>query len=153
MQTKLKAEFTAKGKSIDDKDVTLLLKAIKGVSYRFDSTINPYEAVVEGKRRWYALRQGPNESPVDFLTYFKYLFELIEHYRGDIADDTVLIDYETTEFKKTLDLVALTDIEVNNAILAYDIPMVVKNKLLAVAFLLRADRARYGDLLRDLRNS
>ena len=36
MQAKLKAEFTAKGKSIDDKDVTLLLKAIKGVSHRFD---------------------------------------------------------------------------------------------------------------------
>jgi len=64
-----------------------------------------------------------------------------------------LIDYDTTEFKKTLDLVALTDVEVNNAILAYDIPTVVKNKLLAVAFLRRADRARYGDLLRDLRNS
>ena len=37
MQAK-KAEFTAKGKSIDDKDVTLILKAIKGVSHRFDST-------------------------------------------------------------------------------------------------------------------
>jgi len=38
MQAKLKAEFTAKSKSIDD-------KAIKGVSHRFDSTTNPYEAV------------------------------------------------------------------------------------------------------------
>jgi len=89
----------------------------------------------EGKRKWYALYQGPNDSPVDFLTYFKYLVELIEHYGCDIADDTVLINYETTEFKKTLDLVALTDDEVSNAILAYDVPTVVKNKLLAVAFL------------------
>ena len=87
------------------------------------------------------------------LRYFKYLVELIEDYGGDIANDTVLINYETAEFKKTLDLVALTDIEINNAILAHDIPTVVKNKLLAVAFLRRADRARYGDLLRDLRNS
>jgi len=87
------------------------------------------------------------------LTYFKYLVELIEHYGGDIVNDTVLINYETTEFKKTLDLVALTDDEVNNAILAYDIPTVVKNKLLAVAFLRRSDRERYGDLLRDLQNS
>jgi len=105
------------------------------------------------KRKWYALHQGPNDCPVDFLTYFQFLVELIEHYGGDIASDSVLIDYETTEFKKTLDLVALTDDKVDNAILAYNIPTVVKNKLLAVAFLRRADRARYGDLLRDLRNS
>ncbi len=123
MHAKLKAEFTTKGKSIDDKDVTLLLKAIKGVSHRFHSTINPYEAVDEGRRKWYALHQGPNDS------------HAIEHYGGDIANDTVLINYETSEFKKTLHLVALTD------------------KLLAVAFLRRADRARYGDFLRDLRNS
>ena len=77
MQVKLKVEFTARGKSIDDKDVMLLLKAIKGVSHRCDSTINPYEAVDEGKRKWYALHQGPNDSPVDFLTYL-YLVELIE---------------------------------------------------------------------------
>jgi len=35
MQAKLKAEFTTKSKSIDDKDVILLLKAIKRVSHRF----------------------------------------------------------------------------------------------------------------------
>ena len=153
MQAKLKAEFTAKSKPIDDKDVTLLVKAIKGVSHHFDSTINPYVAVDEGKRKWYALHQGQNDSPVDFLTYFKYFVELLEHYGGDIANDTVLINYETTEFKKALDLVALTDDEVNNAILAYDIPTVVKNKLLAVTFLRRADRACYGDLLHDLQRT
>ena len=49
MQVKLKSEFTVRSKCIDDKDATLLLKAIKGVSHRFDSTINPYEAVDEGK--------------------------------------------------------------------------------------------------------
>ena len=49
MQVKLKSEFTVRSKCIDDKDVTLLLKAIKGVSHRYDSTINPYEAVDEGK--------------------------------------------------------------------------------------------------------
>lgn len=63
-----------------------------------------------------------------------------------------MIDYRTTEFKKTLDLVALIDNEVNNAILAYDIPTVVINMMLAVVFLRRADRARYGNLFCDLRN-
>ena len=44
MQTKLKAESTAKNKSIDDKDVTSLFTHIREVSHRLDSTINPYEA-------------------------------------------------------------------------------------------------------------
>ena len=64
-----------------------------------------------------------------------------------------MVDNETTEFKKSLDLVILTNDDVNNAILAYDIPTVVNKMLLGVALLRRADRARYGDLLRDLRNS
>ena len=53
-----------------DCDVVKLLKLIRGICFRFDSTVNPYESLDEAMKQWPSIRQGKDESNSDYYHCF-----------------------------------------------------------------------------------
>ena len=101
----------------------------------------------DAKALLYTNKQVHDESNANYLTKFKDMCQVIEHYGGSLCDDQALIDkelvnlvipaYATDEEKEEYRSEAL---------------MLAKKKALAMAFLKRSDKARYIQFLTDLKN-
>ena len=143
MQSKLKStnEFEAMA---DSNDSLGLLQMIKGIAYRFESQSNIYLALDEAKCSFYTYYQGHDESNATYLSKFKDIIQVIEHYGGNIGDDEVLVAEELKKLK--LDSKVTTSSDLSAA------TETAKQKSHAIAFLKRADKHRYGILTTDLAN-
>ena len=100
----------------------------------------------DAKALFYTNKQVHDESDADYLTKFKDICQVIEHYGGNLGDDQALIDEELVNL---VILAYATDKEKEEYRVKARIR--AKNKALAIAFLKRSDKARYGQLLTDLK--
>lgn len=143
MHSKLKST-PAFVKMRDTNDSLELLKTIKGISYKFEAQDNIYMAIDDAKHLYYTYVQGQDETNASYLSKFKNIVEVIQHYGGSVGDDNIFIlnelkkkglDYSTAEAK---DIVEATE--------------QAKSKAQGIAFLKRSDKGRYGLLLTELKN-
>ena len=125
----------------EKEDVIGLLKEIKGISHQFESHENIYDSLYEAKKGLYNFRQQPQDSNSTHLRSFQNLVDVIEHYGGNIADDSALTKYETEYYKKINETASSTKVKER-----------AKNKMLAIMFLKSTDRGRYNKLLSDLKD-
>ena len=79
MKTKLKALKVYEDMS-DDGDSLTLLKEIKGISYRFETRDNIYSSMHDAKAAFYKNKQGKDETNSDYLSRFKDIYQVVEHY-------------------------------------------------------------------------
>ena len=93
MKTKIKALDIFELVS-ENSDSLVLLKETKGISYRFESRDNIYMFMDDAKALFYTNKQVHDESDADYLTKFKDICQVIEHYGGNLGDDQELIDEE-----------------------------------------------------------
>ena len=126
-----------------DGDAASLLKAIKGISYDFESGRSPHESIDETHRKLYVLTQGPLETNAEFLKKFKSLVDVLIYYGGVIGSDPGVIAYERKLEKADASIVKPRSDE--------DMLLYSKNKMIATMFLRRADKTRYWPLIKDLR--
>jgi hypothetical protein len=68
-------------------DGLALIKIIKGIAYKFESQKNLYLALDNAKKAFYIFHQGSEVSTADYMSKFKNVIEVIEHYSGDIGED------------------------------------------------------------------
>ena len=147
MQSKLKSIDA--WKEIESKRNCLkLILEIKGIAYRFESQGYIYLSLDDAKDEFYAYRQGKNESNSDYLTKFKSMLEVINHYGGYFGNDPALVRAEMKRegmnvTRKSYPGNIEYDGMVDNA----------KERASALAFIKRADPARYGKLLIELANN
>ena len=127
-----------------DGDGLALLKAIKNLVYNFQSQKYLSYALDESVRRFYLCTQGRHTTTSAYMEKFQNIVDVIEHSGGSIANHPgVLTQLAET---KRVDIDLLSD---ENLL---KLKKEAQEQNLAVAFLLRADRVRYGRLLEDLEN-
>jgi hypothetical protein len=128
-----------------------LLKAIKGLTFRFDSEKEYEMSLVEAIDKLYQMYQPKDMSNTQFLDKFNNLVDVIEHYGGSVGVHNKITEgilakhtggvYDSVNWK-----LAYTDDQVCQATKAG------KEKILARMFLNRVDCTRYGSMLVKLHN-
>jgi hypothetical protein len=137
MKAKLQShdDFT----SMDHKaDSVWLLKEIRAITYQFEAQRYIFLALDDAHSDLRAYLQKPDETLSKYLHTFKTKIDVLEHYGGSFGTDKALV----AAAKKIPG--APSD--------PTDLLKFTKNRALAVAFLKRADPARYGLLWSDLEN-
>ena len=164
MQTKLKAHgsFTIKRSATD---CAWLLKEIKGVTNAFETTKLIFVSLDKALQSYYTTYQTKNQNLDTFYKDFKAQVEVLEHYGANLgADDAYIKEVERT----TTTLVKPTDVSSASSLLfdatakqKFDTDMISynskvrkisRNRAIAISFIRRADRGRYGALWLDLQN-
>ena len=144
MQAKIKSE-----KVYDDMqevdDSLMLFKMIKGIAYKFESQKSSISRLItRSAPSSYVYKQGPDEMNANYISKFKNTIEVIEHYGGTIREDKALVLEKLKSAGRNNKTVSAEEIET-----AQDL---AKRKMHAIAFLKRADKGRYGQLITDLEN-
>jgi hypothetical protein len=119
-----------------------LLKMIKNITYSFQSQKYPGQSLFDAKKRFYNQVQGRTATVKEYFIQFQNLVDVIKHSGGNITDDngmeTFVLNGRSKATMNAGDVEALaTDIE---------------NRLLASAFLMCADRQRFGRLIKSIEN-
>jgi len=134
----IKAKLT----SLDDfetksheSDCIWILKEM-GITYCFKGQPYIYLSLDDARTTYYAYTQGAEDSISSYLEHFRSLVEVLEHYGGAIGEDLGLLD-------ATAAVLADADDATKRLKIARD-------RTLALAFLKRADRRRFGTLWADL---
>jgi hypothetical protein len=129
-----------------DGDPIELLKNLKSVMYNFQSTKYTAQAIYEAKRRFYMHRQADAEVP-DYYKTFRNNLEVIEHNGGSFGMEPSLTTMGLAKIDPALTMDSATPAQIAEA------AETGKEAAMACAFLLGADRKRFGKLIEDLENS
>ena len=127
----------------EDKNSADLLREVKGISYEYDGHRNPYLALDDAKTKYY---QRENDTNVSHFNTFRALAEVVEHHGGNIGNDDALVDLEIKRLlpNEGIDTIGDEKLTLFRAI--------SQSKALAIGFIKRSDRTRYGTLIDDLEN-
>jgi hypothetical protein len=101
------------------------------------------QAMHEAKKRFYMLRQDKHTSVQQYYESFINTVEVIEHCGGDIGTDRSLVE----------EMLGGRERSIASEAIMINAEQQAKDKYLACAFILGADKTRYGRLLEDLENS
>ena len=171
MQTKVMSvtDFTEKH---DLCDAAWLLRAIRQIKMWFDSNKNRVLSLCKARYRLETIRQQQAEANMEFFQRFKGLMEAYEHFGGSIGDQgliTALSDPTDPDHPGNVPNTDMTKVKEDhqsaiNAVIilrqdivkkeAYErkIKALAREQTLAMMYLQRVDRKRYGDLWADLHN-
>jgi hypothetical protein len=123
--------------------VVELLKVVKTEMFTFQTQKYGPQAMHEAKRRFYMLRQDKHTTVQQYYETFVNTVEVIEHCGGDIGVDRSLVT----------EMLGGHDRSIASATVIVNAERDAKDKYLACAFILGADKTRYGCLMEDLENS
>jgi hypothetical protein len=129
----------------EDCDSLELIKVIKGIAYKFESQKNIYLALDNAKCAFYTYHQGADKTNANCTSKFKNTIKVIEHYGGNIGEDKALMLEELKLVGDDANRVSPMEIETA-------MEMAKSKSHNAMAFLERVDKARYGQLISDLKN-
>ena len=118
-----------------------LLKIIKTIAFNFQSQKNLPHALHEAKRRFYTLIQTRNMTTQAYLELFQNTVDVIEHTGGSIGIEPGIIKAYNRTSGNPEDKPLTTAEQV-----------ITQGIYLGTAFILGADRARYGKLVENLEN-
>ena len=119
-----------------------LLKMIKNITYSFQSQKYPGQSLFDAKKRFYNQVQGRSVTVKEYFVQFQNLVDVIKHSGGNITDDMGMETYILNGRSK----ITMTAGEI--VALAND----VENRLLGAAFIICADRQRFGRLIESIEN-
>ena len=121
-------------------NVTELLTSIRGISNQIDTNTSVYDALDEAKRLYYNYKQNDEDTNAKHLKNFKNLVAIVEYYGGDLFIDKALVDHE----KKS-------DINLgNNPKTEEDYETIVRDKMMAVGLLKRANKRKFHKLITNI---
>ena len=127
-------------------DGLLLIKAIKNINYHHQSHKYTPHSIFEAKKRFYIQFQEAKVSTNDYFKQFMNTVKVIGHSGGSVWNDKGIKAIVLKDMKKT-SITAMDEAEKKT------FENDVKERTLAVAFLLSADRMRFGKLVEDMENS
>ena len=109
-----------------------LLKIIKDIAYNFQSQKYMPHALHEAKKRLYNCYQARHTTTQAYLESFQNCLDVVNHIGGTIGGDPAMIDKVAKQISK--DKNTLTEAEIAMG----------QEEYIATAFLLGADRSRFG---------
>jgi len=126
------------------RDVIGLLRNIKTATFSFQSQKYEPHALHEAKRRFYLMSQGKGVSCQNYFESFQNAVEVLEYCGGEIGTDIGLVERALASLNVTLDTATPEQLALSKDY--------AKQAYLACAFLLGADRNRFGKLIEDTEN-
>jgi len=121
--------------------ITKLLKEIRTISLKIETNTSVYDALDKENSMYYTYKQENGESNAKQLRNFKSIVSVIEYLGGTSFSDKKLIKVKK-EMNTKLHAMNKTDTEYT---------IVVKKKMLGVAFLKRAFQQRYSKIMTSIR--
>ena len=151
MKNKLQSlpEFANKN---DTCDCVWILEEIKAITLRFEGTRYIFLSLDDARTAYYSYVQPKTQSLPDYLRHFQSLVDVLEHYNASVGEDQAFLDkagilIDESEPDGTegnyLELKLLYNLKKAAA---------ARNRSLALSFMKRADKTRYGTLWTDLEN-
>ena len=128
----------------DSSDPIELLKLIRTSIYQRGTSRKATHAYIEASRALELFHQGDKMPNHLFLARFKELVEVFEHLGGEPGTSQALIEPYIMKYARDPEFP--TDQEQADAI------MRAREQYLAILFLFKADKKRYGSLLTDIQN-
>ena len=141
MQNKIKASEKYEERDTNG-DVTWLLTEIRSISHQLEANVSLYDSVDEAKKAYYSYKQAPEDSNATHLKNYKTNVDVVKHFGSDLFNDEALITYEQNKDKtegKAID----SDEKYAER---------VRDKMMGVALLKRADEERYAELKLSIRD-
>ena len=135
MQAKVEAAPTFEQVARDNDGIELL-KLIKDIAFNFSSQKYLPQAIHEAKRRFFLQFQGRQLNVKDYLEQFMNHVSVLDHIGANVVNDSGILDMVA---KGT----PVTDAHRTEA----------REQYFASAFIMGADRSRFGKLIEDLENS
>ena len=127
-----------------DKDVACdcvwLLKAIQGITYHFDGRMPVYMSLEESEIAFKKYIQRPEESVDEYVEHYRALLDVHEHYGGSVGNHKGAIEQARKE-------------NPDPRLKIEDLQRIARDRTLALGFVMRADRKRFGLLLTELKNN
>ena len=145
MQAKLESLDDYKEKRLEC-DCVWLLKEIRGITHRFEGTRNVFISLDDAWSRYYTSRQGQQQSLHEWRKTFQSLVEVLEHYGAAFGAEA---PYQEALRKK---ISSDSSPDLTPEELTKKVTSAAKKKSIAIGFLKRADRKRYGGLWSSLEN-
>jgi hypothetical protein len=125
-------------------DGIALLKTIKNTAFSFETQKNSWQASHEAIRHFYMVSQGKHMTMQDYLKHFQNMVDVIDHTGGVVGKLPGLEDKLLLIKGKTLAQMMIEE--------KATLPLKSQERYLAMAFMLSADRSRYGRLLEEMEN-
>ena len=145
MQSKLESLDNYEKKS-NECDCIWLLKEIQGITHRFEGTRNVFISLDDAWTGYYAYQQGANQSLHEYLMDYQSLVQVLEPYGAAIGAKGPYIESVKDRIKETFP--DLTPAEYRKKEIT-----AAKQQSVAIGFLKRADKRRYGALWSELENN
>eukprot|EP00978_Attheya_sp_CCMP212_P022463 scaffold67031_cov55-Attheya_sp.AAC.1 len=127
-----------------DADGLELLRMIKDLVFNFQSQKYLPLALDESKARFYYCKQGKYSTPQVYLEQFQNMVDVIEHSGVTIGDEPGVVNMIMTSRNLNMAAIPPEDLAV--------IMKEARDQCLAMSFLARSDRNRYGQKIEDLEN-
>eukprot|EP00978_Attheya_sp_CCMP212_P038666 scaffold193831_cov29-Attheya_sp.AAC.2 len=127
-----------------DADGIELLRMIKDLVFNFQSQKYLPLALDESKARFYYYKQGKYSTPQVYLEQFQNMVDVIEHSGGTIGDEPGVVNMIMASRNLNMAAIPPEDLAV--------IMKEARDQCLAMSFLARSDRNRYGQKIEDLEN-
>jgi hypothetical protein len=145
IQSKLKSLDHYSTKSIEC-DCIWLLKEIQGITHRFEGTRNIFISLDDAWCNYYSYKQGPNQSLHEYLKDYRSLVQVLEHYGAAIGSEGPYLDSLREQVRAETYAVTEEEYKANKITAA-------KQQTIAIVFLKRANKRRYGGLWTELENN
>jgi hypothetical protein len=150
MQTKLMT--SKKFESMKKRsDCGWLLKEIKGITNQFETSHLIHVSLDVALQNYYSYYQGPSQTLHNFYKTFTSQLDVLDHYGANIGVDRAFV--EVAQASLTKPEVSSPDYLTLLAKYEEDATTIAQKKAIAVSFLRRVSRQKYGQLWVDLQNS
>ena len=146
-QLKMNEEFSTWE---DTFDVVSLLTEIQAISERFDSRTYFLEAYTNAIVAFFCIRQGARERINDYLSRFRKIIKVANHYGATLTDDEIILKHELMMHGYISTLKEDTsDLTFEYEAMRY----FASERLKAYLFVAGSDENRFKDLHKNLRDS
>jgi hypothetical protein len=146
MQSKLESLDEYEARSTDC-DCVWLLKEIQGIMHRFEGTPNVFISLDDAWCNYCSYHQGAQQSLHEYLKEYQLLVQVLEHYGAAIGGEGPYFESVKDRLRTTL-LSTVAPQELHKR--AVD---AAKLQTIAIGFMKRADKRRYGGLWSELENN
>ena len=133
-------------------DCVWILKEIKAITLRFEGTRYIFLSLDDARSAYYGYAQPSTQSLADYLRDFQSLVDVLDHYNTSVGEDKAFLDKAGVLMEEEEPHV--DDSNYAELRLKYNLKkaLTARNRSLALSFLKRADKVRYGSLWTELEN-
>ena len=129
----------------EDRDGLALLRIVKSICFNFQDQKYVPQSIYEAKQRFYSLKQGRHETVAQYYDKYQNNVQVLEQCSATIGNETGVRNMVCKELQICVDT--------NDADERKIVVTKTKDRILAIGFILGADKGRYSGMVRGFENA